>query len=82
MSRSSFIRLSLVFFLLGLIVILSSVSLGSATANGYLTGRGGGFMDASEFGIVLEGYINIFRWVGSILSVLGGLGFIKTIEFR
>jgi hypothetical protein len=74
--------MSLVSFFLGLIVILSSVSWGIGTANAYLTGRGGGFMDASEITIILEGYINIFRWVGSILSVLGGLGFIKSIELR
>ena len=82
MNRSSFMRMSLVVFLLGLIVILSSVSWGIGAANAYLTGRGGGFTDLSEITIIFEGHINIFRWVGGILSVLGGLGFIKAIELK
>ena len=82
MSRSSFIRMSLGLFFLGLLIIFSSVSWGSGTANAYLTARGGGFMDASEFTIVLEGYINIYRWIGSILSLISGLGFVKAIELR
>jgi hypothetical protein len=82
MSRSSFIRISLGLFFLGLLIIFSSVSLGSGTANAYLAGRGGGFMDASEFTIILEGYINVYRWVGSILSVISGLGFVKAIELK
>jgi hypothetical protein len=75
-------NMSLVVFFFGLIVIFNSVSLGYGTANAYFTSRGGGFTGPSEFPIVLEGYINIYRWIGSILSVISGLGFVKAIELR
>lgn len=81
MSRSSFMSFSLVLFVIGLIVIFSSVSLGSTTANTYLRSQGGS-MDTAQFTIILEGYINMYRWFGSILSVIGGFGFVKAIELR
>lgn len=81
MSRSSFMVMSLVLFVAGLFVIFSSVSWGSETANAYLRSQGGG-MDGTQFTIVLQGFINMYRWIGSILSVISGLGFVKAIELR
>jgi hypothetical protein len=81
MSRSLFIIISLVLFAVGMIVIFSSVTLGSETANAYLRSQGGG-MDTAQFMIILQEYINIYRWVGNILSVIGGLSLVKAIEPR
>ena len=81
MSRSLFMVVSLVLFIVGLIVILGSVSWGREAANAYLRSQGGG-MDTAQFMIVLQDYISIYRWIGSILSIMSGLGFVKAIELR
>ena len=81
MSRSAFIIISVVLFVVGLILVFGSVSWGSNAANTYLRSQGGS-MDTTRFAISLEGYINMYRWIGSILSVTGALGFIKAIELR
>jgi hypothetical protein len=73
--------ISLIMFVVGLIIIFCSVTWGSETANTYLRSQGGG-MDTAQFMIVLQEYINIYRWVGSILSVIGGIGFVKAIELK
>ena len=81
MNRSLFIVVSLVLFIVGLILIFGSVNWGRDAANVYLGSQGGG-MDTAQFMIVLQEYINIYRWIGSILSVISGLGFVKAIELR
>lgn len=81
MSKSSFMAISLVLFVAGLFGVFSSVPWGSEAANAFLRSRGGG-MDTAQFVIVLEGYINAYRWIGIILSIIGGLGFVKAIELR
>ena len=81
MSRSLFIILSLVLFVVGLFVIFNSVGWGSETANAYLRSQGGG-MDGAQFMIVFQEYINIYRWIGIVLSVIGGLGLVRTVELR
>lgn len=79
MSRSKFLVVSLFLFAIGLIMIFSSVTWGSATANAYLRSQGGS-MATTQFTIILQEYINMYRWIGSIVSIIGGLGFVKTIE--
>jgi hypothetical protein len=81
MRKSWFINVSLVLFVVGLFITVNSVTWGSEAANAYLRSQGGG-MDGSQFLIVFQEYIEIYRWLGSILSVIGGLGFVKTIEVR
>lgn len=81
MSRSLFMITSLVLFVVGLLLVLSSVTWGREAANGYLLSQGGG-MDTAQFVIVLQEYINTYRWIGGILAVISGLGFIKAIELR
>ncbi|HLO17428.1 MAG TPA: hypothetical protein VK206_21525 [Anaerolineales bacterium] len=81
MSRFLFMVISLVLFVVGLFVIFSSVSWGSEAANDYLRSQGGG-MDTTQFIVFLQEYINTYRWIGSILSVIGGLGFVKAIELK
>lgn len=81
MKRSSWMVVLLVLFVVGLFVIFSSVIWGSGTANAYLRSQGGG-MDSTQFSIVLQGFISMYQWIGSILSVISGLGFVRTIELR
>lgn len=81
MSRSSFAFISLILFLVGLVLIFGSVGWGSGTANAYLRSLGGS-MDTGQFTVILQGYINQFRWAGSILSIIGGFGFVKTIQLK
>ncbi|MBK9924717.1 MAG: hypothetical protein IPP66_05420 [Anaerolineales bacterium] len=81
MNKSLFVITSLVLFVVGLLLILNSVSWGHEAANGYLQSQGGS-MDTAQFVIVLQEYINTYRWIGGILAVISGLGFIKAIELR
>ena len=81
MSRTQLMVVLLVLSVIGLAVVANSVAWGSAAANTYLRSQGGA-MDASQFSIVLQEYIEIYRWIGSILTVIGGLGLVKTIEKR
>lgn len=81
MSRSLFSVVSLVLFAAGLFVIFNSVRWGSEAANAYLRSQGGG-MDTNQFIIFLQEYINNYRWTGIILSIIGGLGFVKAIGLR
>ena len=81
MSRSLFKIVSTVLFVSGLIVIFNSVGWGSDTANAYLRSQGGN-MDAAQFSIALQEYINMYRWAGGILAIISGLGFVKSIEFE
>ena len=81
MSRSLFMVMSLILFVVGLFVIFSSVAWGSEAANAYLRSQGGS-MDGAQFAIVFQQYINMYRWMGGILSVIGGLGVVKAIEFK
>lgn len=81
MSKSRFMIVLLVLFVAGLFVIFNSVTWGSETANAYLLSHGGG-MDSTQFMTVLQGYINVYTWIGSILSFIGGLGMVKLIELK
>ena len=81
MSRRSFVVISLVLFFIGLFIVFNSVSWGDNAANAYLLSQGGS-MDSSRFEVALQEYINMYRWIGSIVSLISGLGFIKAIEFR
>jgi hypothetical protein len=81
MSRSRFMIISLVLFVVGLFVILGSVGWGHEAANAYLRAQGGS-MDAAQFAIILQEHINIYRWIGGIMSIISGLAFVKAIELR
>jgi len=79
MSRFWLTFISLVLFAAGLFVMFGSIRWGSAAANAYLLSQGGG-MDTAQFMIILQEYIGLYRWMGGILSAIGGFGFIKAIE--
>ena len=81
MSRRLFMVISLVIFFIGLFIVFNSVSWGYNAANAYLRSQGSS-MDSTQFAITLQEYINMYRWIGSILSVISGLGLVKVIEVR
>ena len=81
MSRSLFMVISLALFVAGLFVMFGSVRWGSDAASAYLRSQGGG-MDTAQFMIILQEYIDIYRWIGGILSIIGGLGLVRAIELR
>jgi hypothetical protein len=81
MNRRLFVIVSLALFVIGLIVVSDSVSWGSAAASAFVNSHGGS-IDTSVFTIVLRDSISVYRWTGSILSIIGGLGFVKIIELK
>jgi len=56
------------------------VTWGQTAANSYLRSQGG--MDTAQFVVVLQEYINTYKWLGGILALIGGAGFVRTIELR
>jgi uncharacterized membrane protein len=81
MSRSSFVMISLILFVAGLILIFGSVRWGNNATSAFIASHGGS-IDTSVFTIILQEYISVYRWAGSILSIIGGLGFVKIIEIK
>jgi hypothetical protein len=79
MNRLLFVIISSILFVFGLIIIASSVNWGSAAASAYIRAHGGS-VDTAQFTILLQEYINLYRWAGSIMSIIGGLGVVKAIE--
>ena len=73
--------LALVLFTFGLFVIFRSVGWGNQAANAYLISQGGD-MDTTQFVIFLQEYIHTYQWIGSILSLIGGLGVMKEFDVR
>lgn len=81
MSKSLFAIVSLLLFVAGFSLLFGSVNLGSESANAYLRSQGGS-MDTAQFTIILQGYIDLYRWAGSVLSIISGLSFVKTIDLK
>ena len=81
MSRIWLMIVSLVLFVVGLFMVLNSVTWGSAAANAYLRAQGGG-MDGAQFMIVFQEYIETYRWVGGMLAAIGGLSLVRAIEVK
>lgn len=74
--------LIIVFFVVtfwaGLFILMDSVNLGGKEASKIMHDNGG-IMDTNTYLIYLEQSITKYRFIGSILSILGGLGVIKNI---
>lgn len=81
MNRSSFMIISLILFVIGLFILFNSVAWGQEAANSYLRSQGGG-MDGAQFMIVLQEFISTYRWFGSILSLIAGVGLLRMVELR
>jgi phosphotransferase system glucose/maltose/N-acetylglucosamine-specific IIC component len=80
MDRKSSRVVSIILFIIGIGVIYKSAILGLNKANSYLANNGGS-MDTSQFMNIMQGEIISFRLIGLILSLIGGLIFIKSINF-
>ena len=81
MNRLTLLVISLVLFVVGLVLLFNSVSWGMDMSNAYLRSQGGS-MDSTQFTVVMQGYMQVFRWTGGILSLLGGLGALQALERR
>ena len=78
MNRNTLLIVAMVLLAVGLVLIVNSVGWGSQAANTYLQSQGGG-MDGAQFAIVLQESIQTYRWVGVVLSLLGGLGVLRSL---
>jgi hypothetical protein len=58
---------------------MDSINLGSEEASKIVQDYGGS-MSQNNYAIYLEQCITKYRFIGSILSILGGLGLIKNIK--
>jgi hypothetical protein len=65
------------FFIVGIIILMNSIKLGDNEVSSIMKANGGS-MDTNTYLIYLEQSITKYRFLGSILSVLGGLGVLKT----
>ena len=81
MTRFILLVISIVLFVIGLALMFGSISRGVDAANTYLASHGGG-MDTSQFMLIMQEYIHIYQWTGGILSLIGGLGLVRAMEFR
>lgn len=66
-------------FVIGIVILLSSIKLGTINMS-MIMRFNGNIMDTNAYLIYLEQSITKFRFIGSILSLLGGLGVIKNIQ--
>lgn len=68
-----------VIFFVGIFILIDSVNLGDKEVSRIMHDYGGS-MDTNTYVIYLEQSITKYRFMGSILSILGGLGVIKNIK--
>ncbi len=66
-------------FIIGIAILIGSTELGANNMSGIMQ-MNGGSMDTNIYLIYLEQSIIKFRFLGSILSMLGGLGIISLIS--
>jgi hypothetical protein len=70
---------SLILFIIGLWVLIQSTEIGSGSAGKFLS-KNGGSMDTASFLIIKESYINTYRYLGTILLLVGGLSVLRKWE--
>lgn len=68
-------------FVIGLIILMNSISLGNNEVSNIMKANGGG-MDTNTYLVYLEQAIIKYRFIGSILSLLGGLGVLITTNIK
>lgn len=79
MRKSNLIIFFIVIFLIGIFILMDSINLGDKEVSRIIQDYGGS-MDTNNYVIHLEQSITKYRFMGSILSILGGLGAIKNIK--
>lgn len=60
-------------FVLGLVLVLTSATIGLTTANAELT-KNGGSMDSSMYQYIMSNTAESYRIVGAILAIITGVG--------
>lgn len=65
----------------GLVILMYSVNLGDYEVANIIQSNGGS-IDTNAYLIFLEQSITKYRFLGSILSMLGGLGILKSIDTK
>ncbi|MFT5876051.1 MAG: hypothetical protein ACI8WT_005054 [Clostridium sp.] len=70
-----------VVFVIGIIILMSSIKLGDNELSNIMKTNGGS-MDTNKYLIYLEQSIINYRIIGSILSLLGGLGVLITTNVK
>lgn len=70
---------SLIFFIIGLFVLIQSTEIGNDSAGKFLS-KNGGSMDAANFLVIKEGFIDTYRYLGAILLLVGGLSILRKWE--
>lgn len=66
-------------FVFGIIILMNSINLGDSELAAIMKSHGGN-MDTNTYLIYLEQAITKYRYLGSILSLLGGFGVVKNID--
>lgn len=65
-----------VIFVAGMIILMNSINLGDNEVSNIMKAHGGS-MDTNTYLIYLEQSVTKYRFIGSIFSILGGLGVLK-----
>lgn len=84
LKKNQSIRALLIFstvFVIGIIILMSSLKLGDNEISKIMKAHGGS-MDTNKYLIYLEQSIIKYRIIGSILSLLGGLGILITANSK
>lgn len=70
-----------VIFVIGMMVLMNSVDLGHEESMDIMSDQDG-IMDTGNYLIYLEQSITKYRFIGSILSILGGLGILQNKQIK
>ena len=68
-----------VVFAIGMIILVNSINLGDNEVMSIMADHGGS-MDTDNYLIYLEQSITKYRFIGLIVSMLGGLGILKSLK--
>ncbi|MFW2488759.1 hypothetical protein ACN077_09310 [Clostridium chromiireducens] len=78
---SLFLKIFGVIFITGIVILMFSVKLGEDEVASIIQSNGGG-IDTNAYLIYLQQSITKYIFLGSILSLLGGLGILKSIDTK
>lgn len=76
-----FLKIFGVIFVTGIVILMYSISLGDYEVANIIQSNGCS-IDTNAYMIYLEQSITKYRFLGSILSMLGGLGILKSIDIK
>ncbi|OPJ59599.1 hypothetical protein [Clostridium chromiireducens] len=76
-----FLKIFGAIFVIGLVILTYSINLGDYEVANIIQSNGGS-IDTNTYMIYLEQSITKYRFLGSILSMLGGLGILKSIDTK